>query len=266
MDFRIKTITYLALFFIISSITAQNNLVFNKVLTFKLIAGQTAEVPEGKTWKIESTSIGTGGTSTPRVFYLNKDIVDYGEPLTQPQEKWVVDYGSSTNIWLQEGTILSGTGNVTAGDKFSILEFNIEPISSGSDTNTVSGGVNSNGLQFNSVINKVFTSSNFINPLPNSTSDFRIAGAIEVPTGKVWKINDVQTYNERSDVGGNPGSEYANCNILVGDYFFTFPSETRKDIYLTSGTHIVKFNVAAQANSSFRVINKVTINAIEYNE
>ena len=257
MDFRIKIFTYLVLFFITTSITAQNNLVFNKVLVFKISNGNSVEVPSGKTWKIENIKSDSNGGIT-----IEKSSVDYGDPITN--NYFFQNSGSGNNTWLQEGTIING--RTSSGEVYSILEFNIEPISSDSDTNIVSGGVNSDGLQFSRVINKVFTSSEFINPNPTSSSSFRIAGEIQVPSGKVWKINDVQTYYERPDNSGNPGSQPAYCNILLGDYFFTTPLETRKDIYLTSGTHMVKFVVSSGTSSSFQIINKVTINAIEYDE
>tara|TARA_B110001469_G_scaffold124987_1_gene139605 strand:+ start:748 stop:1512 length:765 start_codon:yes stop_codon:yes gene_type:complete len=254
MDFRIKTITYLALFFITSSITAQNNLVFNKVLTIKLISGQTAEVPEGKTWKIESTSIGTGTTGAPSIFYLNKDIVDYGDPLTQPQEKWNVDYGGSSNIWLQEGTILRGTGNATQGIKFSIIEFNIEPISSSSGTNTGSSGVSSDGLVFNRVVNTTLT-GNFWG---GTSTALRLAGSIIIPSGKIWKVHNVDSYYLWSS-GTNELIDRPNVfiSILIGDNLIQSSSGVT---FLSEGTYKVKIKTDGNP------INKVVVQAIEYNQ
>tara|TARA_B110000902_G_scaffold144298_1_gene166307 strand:+ start:514 stop:1278 length:765 start_codon:yes stop_codon:yes gene_type:complete len=254
MDFRIKTITYLALFFITSSITAQNNLVFNKVLTIKLISGQTAEVPEGKTWKIESTSIGTGTTGAPSIFYLNKDIVDYGDPLTQPQEKWNVDYGGSSNIWLQEGTILRGTGNATQGIKFSIIEFNIEPISSSSGTNTGSSGVSSDGLVFNRVVNTTLTGNFF----GGTSAALRLAGSIIIPSGKIWKVHNVDSYYLWSS-GTNELIDRPNVfiSILIGDNLIQSSSGVT---FLSEGTYKVKIKTDGNP------INKVVVQAIEYNQ
>ena len=264
MDFRIKTITYLTLFFITSSITAQNNLVFNKVLTIKLISGQTAEVPEGKTWKIESTSIGTGGTSANQVFYLNKDIVDYGEPLTQPQENWVVNYGSSRNIWLQEGTILRGTGNVTAGAKFSIIEFNIEPISSSSGTNTGSSGVSSEGLVFSKVINYQV----------NGTAPTSYGGPmdiIEIPEGKVWKITRV-TVTYTSTTNPYSTSDVSAVGAYLGDILIFYRPATNGysnssydnfPIWINSG---LKELAIGRSEPNENKLYKITISAIEYNE
>jgi|TARA_B110000027_G_scaffold33456_1_gene37154 hypothetical protein len=264
MDFRIKTITYLALFFITSSITAQNNLVFNKVLTIKLISGQTAEVPEGKTWKIESTSIGTGTTGAPSIFYLNKDIVDYGDPLTQPQEKWNVDYGGSSNIWLQEGTILRGTGNATQGIKFSIIEFNIEPISSSSGTNTGSSGVSSEGLVFSKVINYQVNGS-------APTSYGGPMDIIEIPEGKVWKITRV-TVTFTSTTYPYRTRDVSATGAYLGDILIFYRPATNGysnssydnfPIWINSG---LKELTIGRTSSNEDQQYKITISAIEYNE
>ncbi|MDB4182165.1 hypothetical protein N9737_05515 [Polaribacter sp.] len=263
MDFRIKTITYLALFFIISSITAQNNLVFNKVLTFKLISGQTAEVPEGKTWKIESTSTGTGSNGALNPFYLNKDIVDYGDPLTQPQERWNLRLNSSTNIWLQEGTILRGT-NTSEGAKFSIIEFNIEPISSSSGTNTGSSGVSSEGLVFSKVINYQVNGS-------APTSYGGPMDIIEIPEGKVWKITRV-TVTFTSTTYPYSTRDVSATGAYLGDILIFYRPATNGysnssydnfPIWINSG---LKELTIGRTSTNEDKQYKITISAIEYNE
>jgi hypothetical protein len=264
MDFRIKTITYLALFFITSSITAQNNLVFNKVLTIKLISGQTAEVPEGKTWKIESTSDGSGTPGSRTVFYLNKDIVDYGDPLTQTQETWNIYYGGSSNIWLQEGTILRGTGNATQGLKFSIIEFNIEPISSSSGTNIGSSGVSSEGLVFSKVINYQ------VNGSAGSSYGGPI-DIIEIPEGKVWKITRV-TVTYTSTTNPYSTSDVSSVGAYLGDILIFYRPATNGysnssydnfPIWINSG---LKELAIGRTVANENKLYKITISAIEYNE
>jgi hypothetical protein len=254
MDFRIKTITYLALFFITTSITAQNNLVFNKVLTFRLLGGQTAEVPAGKTWKIESFSPNSVNNTGYQYFRINKNVTDYGTPMTDNYAVyWRMDYGGSEIVWLQEGSILTGDGNYSEGTKYSIIEFNIEPISSGSDTNTEAIGVSSEGMVFNRVAKTTFTGTFW-----GEGTNLQTIGSITIPSGKIWKIHNIDTYYFTS-TGGNERIERGNLfdTVLIGDNLIKSSSDVT---FLSEGTYDVKIKTDGNP------INTLVVQAIEYNE
>ena len=252
MDFNKNNMKkFITLALIISATTftqAQSNLVFNQALVLNLTTTGTT-VPSGKVWKVESAD---------------------GNYIDVNNSNWnLVMNGSYKNIpvWFPEDTLIklstttSSQGNVRAF-RLSVLEFNVVPAST--TTGGSGGGVSADGLIFSQVINISFPGSEFTNPLPNSTSIYRIAGQITVPDGKVWKINDVQTYRESG--GGNPNTTTLSCNVRLGEYFFNTPTETRKGVYLKSGIHIVTFNISPGFSTSAGSVNKVTINAIEYNE
>tara|TARA_B110000259_G_scaffold79079_1_gene92653 strand:- start:172 stop:1338 length:1167 start_codon:yes stop_codon:yes gene_type:complete len=124
MDFKIVKKIVFGLLMTIGILNAQNNLVFNKALNFRLVPGnsvtpgQTATVPDGKVWKIESYQRDGAGS-----IYVAFEIQN-------PEYGSTISYGSysTTPIWLQEGTVLKAPSD---GIYFSVLEFNVVPTSTG---------------------------------------------------------------------------------------------------------------------------------------
>lgn len=130
-----KRLTYL-LIFVASFGYSQSNLVFNRVLNFKLATNETATVPADKAWKIEGN---------PGINFISTNP-DYG---MTPSNGF---FSSNENVvWLAEGTTIIGE---TSG--LSILEFDVVPVSTtgggtggtGTSIGTGSGGSQSYGDDF----------------------------------------------------------------------------------------------------------------------
>jgi len=256
MDFKFKTITCLAIIFIGYSLTAQNNLVFNRVLTFSLGLGETCEVPEGRTWKIENFS--SSGANQYSEINLSRASVDYGstDNFNYPNRKgFDMNATSKNNVWLQEGTAIWGPNTSSLYHKFSILEFIIEPNSSSSGTDTGGSGVSSDGLVFNRLVNTTFSGSFFGG---NRAAALRTTGSITIPPGKIWKVYKVDSYY-LSSLGGDELLDRANesLGILIGDNLI---KESTDFTFLSGGTYVVKIKTDGNP------INKVVVQAIEYNE
>ena len=252
-----KRLTYL-LIFVASLGYSQSNLVFNRVLNFRLTPGngtvtpaQTATVPDGKVWKIESYD--RDGAGSIRVGFEIQNP-EYGSTIT-------LGSYSTTPIWLQEGTILKAT---TDGIFFSVLEFDVVPVST---TSTGSGGLSSEGLEFNQVINY---SNNVI-----VGGYGEIIDVLEVPQGKVWKITRV-TILGRTSSSTAPGAQYRPYDVdqisveLGGINLFYRPTNSgysnssfeNYPVWINSGTKdLVVGKYDGSSSSSF----KITLSAIEYN-
>lgn len=130
-----KRLTYL-LIFVASFGYSQNNLVFNKVLNFKLATNQTATVPADKAWKIEGN---------PGIEFTSPNP-EYGMTPSNG-----VYFNSEDVVWLAEGTTITGS----TAPSLSILEFDVVPISTTGGgtggtggTGTGSGGGQSYGDDF----------------------------------------------------------------------------------------------------------------------
>jgi hypothetical protein len=245
MDFKIMKKIVFGLLITMGMLNAQNNLVFNKALNFRLVPGndginlgQTATVPEGKVWKIESYQRdGAGG-------------INVGFEIQDPEYGSAISYGSysSTPIWLQEGTILKAPSD---GIFFSVLEFNVVPTSTGTGSGTGGGGVSSDGLVFEEAMSITLTRTQVLN------SDARLFGEITVPEGKTLKIFNVSTFLLLSS--GDTQNEGA-CFIYIGDELF-FPSSSGNNTsirFIPSGTHTVKLD------GGNNVPNRIVVNAILY--
>ena len=168
MDFNIKKLITLALIIGATTLTqAQSNLVFNRVLNFTVTSSNQATVPEGKVWKLEHQS-----SSSLRI---NKADVAYGQTINN-----VALYSNTKPTWYSEGTVLYASSSTVS---LSILEFNVEPISSSSGGS--SSRLSSEGLVFSQVINYSGT-YNF-----PTTYNGHIYETFEIPEGKVWKITSV---------------------------------------------------------------------------
>ena len=220
-----KRLFFLFLFF--TTITlAQNNLVFEQALIVQ--TGPDAVVPNGKVWKIESSSEGQ--------IYIDG-------------ASWILsDSNGKGNLplWVPEGKTI--TSNAWYG-KISVLEFSVVPISSSGSSSNV--GVGAEGFSVSGVFNIELTNN-------ISGYSYSLFGTITVPEGKIWKITKVSSFNTQSP--GRHGYVMINGNV-----FYTrldqHPSPS-PNVYLSAGVHEVYATSSDGNNGS---IEAVTINGIEYN-
>ena len=116
---------------------SQNDLVFNKVRNILLAAGQTATVPAGKVWKVES--------ALPALIYLVHDgdddfgISSDGGNIFAALTVTGANASGGNAIWIEEGNTIK-PGSSLSTQSLSILEFNVVAISSGSSGSGSSGG------------------------------------------------------------------------------------------------------------------------------
>lgn len=246
MDFKIMKKIVFGLLMTMGMLNAQNNLVFNKVLNFRLVPGngsvspgQTATVPDGKVWKIESYQRDGAGSITVAFEIQNPE---YGS---------TISYGSysSTPIWLQERTVLKAPSD---GIYFSVLEFNVVPTSTGTGSGTGGGGVSSDGLIFEEAMSITLTTTQNLN------SDASLFGEITVPEGKILKIFNVSTFLLFSaGYTQNEGSGF----VYIGDELFNPSLSNNNTItrFIPSGTHTVKLDWVPTNRP-----NRIVVNALLY--
>tara|TARA_B100001059_G_scaffold227575_1_gene257533 strand:- start:1927 stop:2664 length:738 start_codon:yes stop_codon:yes gene_type:complete len=229
-----------------AEINAQNNLVFNQVLDFKLDSGMSATVPQGKVWKVEFVK---GAQLT-----ASKENVSYGVALNQTN---FGNPGLNQNApWFSEGTVLSPT---TSGCGLSILEFNVVPISESSSSS--GGGFSSEGLEFNKVINYTITTT------VNSYGE--IVDNIVIPEGKVWKITSVSlletsnSYPNRLEDVSSVGATLGGIMIFYrpGTSGYSTSSYDNFPIWINSGTKDLMIGRPTPSGPRY----KLSISAIEYN-
>lgn len=221
-------------------LNAQNNLIFNRALTFQLGPQQGVTVPDGKVWKIESFDRDSGSGS------LTVDIANgvNGTPVTSASF-------ISTPIWLEAGTILKPA---TSTINFSILEFNLSSANSGGGS--TSGGVSSDGLIFSQVINYTTDFS------ANSSSPFTTT--LTIPDGKAWKIMDVNIFRKngllvlKDDDGlvAQLGEIFIHARFTSG----YSPKTVEYPTWINSGNKELRITNIDNTAESFRI----TISAIEY--
>jgi len=108
---------------------SQNDLVFDRVLNFRLTPGQEATVPSGKAWKIERGASGA-------TFSLKSTNQPYGDNLNYENTGTQFGDVTSTPTWLGAGASIKGISN---SGWLSILEFNVVAASSSSGSGSSSG-------------------------------------------------------------------------------------------------------------------------------
>lgn len=229
-----------------AQINAQNNLVFNQVLDFKLDSGMSATVPQGKVWKVEFVK---GAQLT-----ASKENVSYGVALNQTN---FGNPGLNQNApWFSEGTVLSPT---TSGCGLSILEFNVVPISESSSSS--GGGLNSEGLEFNQVINYNIT-------VPSFSGNGEVVDNIVIPEGKVWKITSVSllassTSEFRLNDVDDAGVLLDNIMLFYrpSNAGYSTSSYDNFPIWINSGTKDLVIGRWSSSGPAYRL----SISAIEYN-
>lgn len=239
-----KRLTYL-LIFVASFGYSQNNLVFNKVLNFRLTTNQTATVPADKAWKIEGNP---------------------GIQFTSPNPEYGISNGSYSAtddvVWLAEGTTITGSTDPS----LSILEFDVVPVST---TSTSSGGLSSEGLQFSRVIN--YSDDH---RFPTSNLFWHDYEPIEIPEGKVWKITSINvssmSISLNPDVSPYMYRPHDQTFVTIGDIISVYEEGTNgygaypynnrsEEIWLNEGLKTIKVT-----NGDSEKI-RLTFTAIEYN-
>ena len=215
----------------------------------------TATVPEGKVWKVEASS---------QALYVDKPNVDYGIPISnQP-----FTTGTGNILWLSENSTISVSSGV---GKVSILEFNLVDNSSGAGVG--SGGLSSEGLEFNQVIN-YSDSQRFLSEY------WRDFTPVQIPDGKVWKITSIKVglAQTSSNPSVSPIIQRINSDVSVsiGNILclleigrsnnggFPVTSDLKNDIWLNSGEKIIKLTTSGgsgETNAKFYL----SFTAIEYN-
>ena len=206
-----KNIIIILTLFITSVVHSQYNLEFNRVLTFELAQNTYAEVPEGKVWKVESS------TGQIRVSNPSNDI---GYGISTMNSDTGAFNTNANATWLKSGDqLLNSTGG--ARQAYSIIEFNLISTSS---TNSSSGLGSTLGLSFNRLIDFE------LDVVCSGNGGWEcIAGAMQVPEGKLWQIVNVSNtrFNESGNLvdimGGGPvyvgGTGVSNTSAEEG-YFF----------------------------------------------
>ena len=105
----------------------QNDLVFNRVLNFKLNPNETVTVPTAKAWKIENSS-------SSQVFISNENPA-YGSAVLTTSA-FAYTGGGKNAVWLAAGSILHAENAGPQSISFSILEFNVVAASSSTGGST----------------------------------------------------------------------------------------------------------------------------------
>ena len=139
----------------------------------------------------------------------------------------------------------------TDGIFFSVLEFDVVPVSTGSGLGSGGGGVSSDGLVFSSVINLEF------NVISGTNFTFNEVGEITVPEGKIWKVVSASSYRSTSP-------SRAGYIKIAGNLFNSYKSgtgatENKWNLFLSSGTYYVY-----TASGDTISLNRTTLNILEY--
>ena len=225
---------------------AQNNLVFNQVLDFRVTNSVSVTVPEGKVWKVEHTSSGQ--------IFATKTDVPYGVGLDNSSYNGTAQ--GQNAIWFSEGTVLATT---SSNLHLSILEFNVVPIST--TTGGSGGGVSADGLVFSGIINQ------FI-PTSSVTGIGTVAGSFTVPEGKIWKISTMshKKIAGSGDIIAFNGSLYVGMDgvpIYAISSSINVNSAITNNVILTPGTYELKWYASNGANHYCGTNTHLV--AIEYN-
>ena len=249
-----KRLTFL-LIFVASLGYSQSNLVFNRVLNFKLGFQENVTVPEGKVWKVEEFH---NSGNTANALHFTNPSPEVGNPVND--DFYVFD---ERPVWFEEGVILEGNGQV-----ISVLEFNVVNASSGSGDG--SGGLSSEGLQFSRVIN-YSDDHRFLTP----NLFWHDYEPIEIPDGKVWKITSINvssmSISSNPDVSPYMYRPHDQTFVTIGDIISVYEEGTNggygaypynnrsEEIWLNEGLKTIKVT-----NGDSEKI-RLTFTAIEYN-
>ena len=244
-----KFIIFLTLICSSIFIEAQNNLVFNQVLSFKLGVGDQVTIPENKVWKVEYNS-----DSNMRV--INTEV-PYGLDLNSIIQRNIIGGGAHVP-WFSAGTVFQGSG---IGTTLSILEFNVVPISESSGSSSGGGGVGSDGFAASgNIINLEFTASQTGSGNIGATTQ---VGSITIPDGKIWKFN-AYSFGMNSSPDISYGEGYSGKILVDGFILGNAADGGSQEVYLSSGTYPVyaRANASGGGGTYYYI---VKIGGIEYN-
>ena len=178
---------------------SQNDLVFNQVRNITLGQSQTATVPTGKAWKIESAS--------PTFIYLihNGDD-DFGTSLEGNGSFAGITSANSglgsNAVWIKQGNTIRATDGIQS---FSILEFNVVAASSGSGSDDTGNSTNNNdGYSSNSSSSSSSNSydgnnTNLSTPGDDFTDSEGNTYSTTVVDGLVWTTSNANHSTYRDD-------------------------------------------------------------------
>ena len=220
-----------------AQINAQNNLVFNQVILLELTSSGTT-VPEGKVWKVEDGQLG--------IFYSVNGLT------------WLIGASGSyknTPTWFPEGSVFKKYPGSNSLNALSILEFDVVPVST---TSTGSGGLSSEGLEFNQVIN--YSGDGYLNISNRS----EILTSLNVPENKVWKITNVAMSRKTGTaLADNDGLNAQLGNQIIYSRYISgySPPTVNYPIWISSGNHDLTISDDNQNGLPYRI----SISAIEYN-
>jgi hypothetical protein len=239
-----KRLTYL-LIFVASLGYSQSNLIFNEVKNIVLPAGPGGvTVPDGKVWKIES--INNSGAN-----YKASINVD-GEIFNIPQTR-VFWLNSGSNVSRGDSSLSSG---LTQATLLNVIEFIVVNTSTG--TGGGSGGLSSEGLEFNQVIN--YSGDGYLTYSNRS----EILTSLNVPENKVWKITNVAMSRKiGTALGDNDGLNAQLGNQIIYSRYISgySPPTVNYPIWISSGNHDLTISDDNQNGLPYRI----SISAIEYN-
>lgn len=183
---------------------SQNDLVFNQVRNITLVQGETATVPTGKAWKIESAY-------PPRIYVSHNADDDFGTSSDAFGGSSFAEIGTGANstgnnvVWIKQGNTIGAAEN---RQSFSILEFNLVAASSGSGSDDTGNSTNNNdGYSSNS------SSSSSSNPYDGNSSNLSTPGddftdsegntySTTVVDGLVWTTSNANhsTYRDGTPI------------------------------------------------------------------
>lgn len=219
---------------------AQNNLFFNRVLTFKLDNSDEVTVPANKAWNIKDTNYTQISFKTLSPEYGNAVIADQSFSFR------------GEGPWLGEGDILY---SIVDNTTYSILEYDVIPISSGT-----TGASSTNG-GFTSTTDYIgsgqYTSTNDYTVADSFTDiDGNEYGAVNV-LGTVWATSNLKV-TKFSD--GTPIAQVFNLSDLVSytpGYLINSQGEYLYNWYAINGEHDNNFSTPPKnlAPDGYRVTN-----------
>ena len=197
---------------------SQNDLVFDRVLNFRLTPGQKATVPSGKAWKIER------GASNA-TFSLKSTNQPYGDNLNYENTGTQFGDVTSTPTWLGAGASIKGISN---SGWLSILEFNVVAASSGSSGGDTGNSTNNNdGYSSNSSSSSSSNSydgnnSNLSTPGDDFTDSEGNTYSTTVVDGLVWTTSNANhsTYRDGTPIEHiTDYQEWKNATTGAWTYF-----------------------------------------------
>ncbi|MDB2354903.1 fibrobacter succinogenes major paralogous domain-containing protein [Flavobacteriaceae bacterium] len=198
---------------------SQNDLVFNRVLNFKLNANETVTVPTDKAWKIE-------GASETQIIISNESPA-YGSAVDN--QNHFASTGTHNAIWLGAGSILHSKNGGTQPMSFSILEFNVVAASSssgnGGDTGNSTNnndGYSSNSSSSSSSNSYDGNNSNLSTPGDDFTDSEGNTYSTTVVDGLVWTTSNANhsTYRDGTPIEHiTDYQEWKNATTGAWTYF-----------------------------------------------